>query len=134
MFDGTSMAAPIISGTIALMKTYKKDITAKQAIAVIQSTGRDLDKFIPPMVLIDKAVLAVKNGNIPSEPVWTQRIEQGTIEHIGTNPSAGAVAEPPTSGSQTTDDYSSLRDLLKQLKEQRDALNQKINEIEQKLK
>lgn len=134
MFDGTSMAAPIISGTIALMKTYKKDITAKQAIAVIQSTGRDLDKFIPPMVLIDKAVLAVKNGNIPSEPVWTQRIEQGTIEHIGTDPSAGAVAEPPTSGSQTTDDYSSLRNLLKQLKEQRDALNQKINEIEQKLK
>lgn len=134
MFDGTSMSAPIISGTIALMKTYKKDITAKQAIAVIQSTGRDLDKFIPPMVLIDKAVLAVKNGNIPSEPVWTQRIEQGTIEHIGTNPSAGTVSEPPTSGSQTTDDYSSLRDLLKQLKEQRDALNQKINEIEQKLK
>ena len=133
-FDGTSMAAPIISGTIALMKGIKKDITAKQAIAVIQSTGRELDKFIPPMVLIDKAVQAVKDGNIPSEPVWTQRIEQGTIEHVGSNPSSGSGVTSPNDGAQTGDDYGSLRDLLKQLKEQRDALNQRINEIEQKLK
>lgn len=129
MFDGTSMAAPIISGTIALMKTFKKDITAKQSIAVIQSTGRDLDKFIPPMVLIDKAVQAVKDGKIPAEPVWTQRIEQGTIEHEGNTP-GNAIS----TGEHQSDDYSSLKDLLKQLKEQRDALNQKINEIEQKLK
>ena len=133
-FDGTSMAAPIISGTIALMKGINKEITAKQAISVIQNTGQELDKFIPPMVLIDKAVKAVKDGNIPSEPVWTQRIEQGTIEHIGSRTGNNGAADSPVAKSQPTDDYSSLRDLLKQLKGQRDALNQKINEIENKLK
>ena len=32
-----------------------------------------------------------------------------------------------------TDDYSALKDLLKQLKEQRDALNKKINDLEKKI-
>ena len=132
--DGTSMAAPIISGTVALMKGLKQDITAKQAIAVIQSTGRELDKYIPPMVLIDKALQAVKDGRIPSEPIWTQRIEQGTIEHIGSNPEDGATKPEVEKEEATTDDYSSLKEMLKQLKEKRDALNKKINEIEQKLK
>lgn len=128
MLDGTSMAAPIISGTIALMKTFKKDITAKQAIAVIQSTGRNLDKYIPPMVLIDKAVYAVKEGKIPSEPVWKPHIEQETIEHVERIP-----GNERTDGNQSTDDYSSLKDLLKQLKEQREVINKQINEIEKKL-
>lgn len=132
MFDGTSMSAPIISGTIALMKTYKKDITAKQSIAVIQNTGQELDKFIPPMVLIDKAVQAVKDGEIPSEPTWTQRLDQGSIEHVGSIPDNSEVES--SIGTMPTDDYSSLRDLLKQLIEQRDELNQRINEIENKLK
>lgn len=82
MLDGTSMAAPIISGTIALMKTCKKSITAKEAIAVIQSTGYQLDGTIPPMVLINKAVEAVKAGKIPSEPVWRQHIDRGRIEQV----------------------------------------------------
>lgn len=130
-FDGTSMAAPIISGTIALMKGIKKDITAKQAISVIQNTGRELDKLIPPMVLVDKALQAVKNGDIPSEPIWTQRIEQGTIEYVGDIPTTDKISSEET---RPTDDYASLRDLLMKLKEQRDALTKKIDEIEQKLK
>lgn len=134
MFDGTSMAAPIISGTIALMKTIKNDITVKQSIAVIQSTGRELDKHIPPMVYIDKALEAVKNGNIPSEPIWSQRIEEGTIEHVGENPGNEMVTERPNEEDKPSDDYSSLRNMLNQLKKQRDAINKQINEIEQKLK
>lgn len=81
MFDGTSMAAPIITGTIALMKTIKPDINVQQCIAVIQKTGKDLDKFIPPMVLIDQALIAVKSGDIPKEPIWSQILDTGSIEH-----------------------------------------------------
>ncbi len=137
MFDGTSMAAPIITGAIALMKTIKPDITVKQCIAVIQKTGKELDKFIPPMVLIDQALVAIKNGDIPEEPAWSQTIELGTIEHINDvvpTELPKSNEQIPTDINQPTDDYVALKDLLKQLKEQRDALNKKIDDLEQKLK
>lgn len=135
MFDGTSMAAPIISGTIALMKTIKPDINVKQCIAVIQKTGKDLDKFIPPMILIDKVLTAVKNGDIPEEPIWTQILDTGSIEHndeIAPTDQSPNKEQNSTVIKNPTDDYSALKDLLKQLKEQRDALNKKINDLEKK--
>lgn len=58
--DGTSMAAPIVTGTIALMKSLKKDITVAQARNVLYKTGADVYGYIPPMVLVDKALMAVK--------------------------------------------------------------------------
>lgn len=61
--DGTSMSAPIVTGTIALMKSLKKDITVAQARNVLFSTGADVYGWIPPMVLVDKALIATKNGN-----------------------------------------------------------------------
>lgn len=61
--DGTSMAAPIVSGTIALMKSIKKDITVTQARNALYSTGADVYGWIPPMVLVDKALIATREGN-----------------------------------------------------------------------
>lgn len=61
------MAAPIVTGTIALMKSIKKDITVAQARNVLYKTGADVYGYIPPMVLVDKALVAVKNGDF-SEP------------------------------------------------------------------
>lgn len=136
MFDGTSMAAPIITGTIALMKTIKPDINVQQCIAVIQKTGKDLDKFIPPMVLIDQALIAVKSGDIPKEPIWSQILDTGSIEHnddiISTEQSQNNE-QSSTEVNNPTDDYSALKNLLKQLKEQRDALNKRINDLEKKI-
>ena len=40
-----------------------------------------MDKFIPPMVLIDQALIAVKSGDIPKEPIWSQILDTGSIEH-----------------------------------------------------
>lgn len=137
IFDGTSMAAPIITGTIALMRTIKPDITVKQCIAVIQKTGKELDKFIPPMVVIDKALTAVKNGDIPEEPTWSQTIEDETEGHIDDAVQAELTngnEQIPIDSNQPTDDYNVLKDLLKQLKEQRDALNKKIEDLEHKIK
>ena len=61
--DGTSMSAPIVTGTIALMKSLKKDLTIEQARNVLYSTGADVYGWIPPMVLVDKALTAIKNGD-----------------------------------------------------------------------
>ena len=61
------MAAPIVTGTIALMKSIKKDITVSQARNALYKTGADVYGYIPPMVLVDKALVAVKNGDF-SEP------------------------------------------------------------------
>lgn len=136
MFDGTSMAAPIITGTIALMKTIKPDINVKQCIAVIQKTGKKLDEFIPPMVLVDQALIAVRNGDIPDEPIWSQILDTGFIEHDGNNDSTDqsqSCEQNSTESNNPIDDYSALKDLLKQLKEQRDALNKKISDIEKKI-
>lgn len=65
--DGTSMAAPIVSGTIALMKSINKDLTVKQVRNVLLNSGADVYGNVPPMVLVDKALLAVKNGDF-TEP------------------------------------------------------------------
>ena len=61
--DGTSMSAPIVAGTIALMKSIKKDITVEQARNVLYSTGADVYGWIPPMVLVDKALEATRKGD-----------------------------------------------------------------------
>lgn len=62
-FDGTSMAAPIVAGTIALMKSLKKDLTIAQVRNVLYKTGADVCGYIPPMVLVDKALDCVKRGD-----------------------------------------------------------------------
>lgn len=65
--DGTSMAAPIVTGTIALMKTLKKDLTVTQALNVLYRTGADVYGYMPPMVQVDLALDAVKRGDF-SQP------------------------------------------------------------------
>lgn len=66
-FDGTSMAAPLVSGTIALMKSLKKDISVEQAFNVLYNTGIDVYGNMPPMIQVDLALDAVKRGDF-SEP------------------------------------------------------------------
>ena len=88
------------------------------------------------MVLIDKALTAVKNGDIPEEPIWTQILDTGSIEHnddIAPTDQSQNKEQNSTEIKNPTDDYSALKDLLKQLKEQRDALNKKINDLEKKI-
>ncbi|MBD5340873.1 MAG: S8 family serine peptidase [Bacteroides sp.] len=62
-FDGTSMAAPIVSGTVALMKSLKKDLSVEQARNVLYRTGSDVFGNMPPMVQVNLALDAVKKGD-----------------------------------------------------------------------
>ena len=67
--DGTSMAAPIVAGTVALMKSLDRNITVEQVIRVLQYTGQPTHRILPPMVRADRALQVVQSGdydNIPS--------------------------------------------------------------------
>ena len=68
VYDGTSMAAPIVAGTVALMKSLDEDISVSDVLAILQSTGRPVSDDVPPMVQADAALVALKTGNIPSGP------------------------------------------------------------------
>lgn len=61
--DGTSMAAPIVSGAVALMKSLKKDLTVEQAVNILFKTGCDVYGYMPPMVQVNLALEAVKRGD-----------------------------------------------------------------------
>ena len=55
-YDGTSMAAPVVSGVVALMKSVKGDLTISQTKRILMETGRPNNQHIGPMVMADKAV------------------------------------------------------------------------------
>ena len=56
--DGTSMAAPIVTGVVALMKSVNKNITVAQALTALTSTGVNISNGNQsgPAVQADKAV------------------------------------------------------------------------------
>ena len=132
-FDGTSMAAPIVSGTIALMKSIKKDLTVEQARNVLYKTGSDVYGFIPPMVLVDKALEGVKRGDF-STP--TQRdmkpVPDGAGDESAANraspitDSSPVVGNTPTPSNRDETDYEAIRRKIAEYK-------RKISELEKLL-
>lgn len=62
--DGTSMAAPIITGAVALMKSLNNNLTNKQILCILQSTGLETTGNIGKLVQLDKALQKVKSGEV----------------------------------------------------------------------
>ena len=62
--DGTSMASPIITGAIALMKSLNDTITNKQIICILQKTGLQTQGNIGKLLQLDKALQKVKSGDV----------------------------------------------------------------------
>jgi subtilisin family serine protease len=60
--DGTSMAAPIVAGAVALIKSINKSITTKQIICILQTTGLQTEGNIGKLIQLDKALQKVKSG------------------------------------------------------------------------
>ncbi|MGN0028943.1 MAG: S8 family peptidase [Marinilabiliaceae bacterium] len=126
MLDGTSMAAPIVTGTIALMKSIKRDLTTKQARNCLRNTGRKSSGPVPPMVVVDNALKGVMSGDFS--------------DSVGDNPCAqdeGGAPSPrigdggkktPDAAPQTPDetDYDAIRRLIAEYQE-------KIKELERLL-
>ena len=62
-WDGTSMSAPIVSGTIALMKSVYNGLTAREAVEIIQKTSKPLtDDNIGGLIQIRDALEMVQAG------------------------------------------------------------------------
>lgn len=61
--DGTSMAAPIITGSIALMKSLSPNITTKQIKCVFKRTSLPVNDKVPGLIQLNKALSVVKNAN-----------------------------------------------------------------------
>ncbi|MDR1937444.1 MAG: S8 family serine peptidase [Tannerellaceae bacterium] len=60
--DGTSMAAPIVTGAIALMKSLNDTLTTKQIICVLQNTGLDTQGNIGKLIQLDRALEVLNLG------------------------------------------------------------------------
>ena len=60
--DGTSMAAPIVSGIVALMKSVNKNVTVAQAKEALMTSGRNASggQQAGPIVQADKALRMIK--------------------------------------------------------------------------
>jgi subtilisin family serine protease len=96
--DGTSMAAPIVTGAIALMKSIKKDLTVTQARNVLYRTGVNVYGNMPPMLQINLALEAVKKGDF-SEPARRSVIPVPTADIIDDSNNT-----PPSSWTEPTTD------------------------------
>ena len=92
--DGTSMAAPIVSGLVALMKSQKPDITIAEVIAILQKTGVKQNGNVPEMVQANKAleylmntIMNMQNGfewvdlGLPSGTLWKDENESGFYDY-----------------------------------------------------
>lgn len=128
-FDGTSMAAPIVTGTIALMKSLKKDLSVTQARNVLYKTGSDVFGFVPPMVLADKALLGVKRGDFSTPQERPIRpVPNGEGDKSSGNipsPSVDNANKEPNNQADETD-YEAIRRKIAEYKK-------KINELEKLL-
>ncbi|MCD8387410.1 MAG: S8 family serine peptidase [Bacteroidales bacterium] len=93
--QGTSMAAPIVTGTVALMKSANKNLSAEEAIKILQTTGREVNPKIGPLINAGEAVKAAMG--------------------ISTNPKV--KKELPT-------DCENIRAQVRRLQEQIDSLSQ----------
>lgn len=61
--QGTSMAAPVVAGTVALLKSVNKNMTADQALSLLKSTGREVDPRIGPLIHTGRAVKRAFDGS-----------------------------------------------------------------------
>lgn len=125
--DGTSMAAPIVSGVLALMKSVKKDLTLEQARNVLQRTGQAVNGPLPVMVLADKALAAVKQGDFsdPShQDVMPVQVDDETVA-VDDEPS-NAQAAPTVGTIPAQDDYAAIRQQIQEYE-------QRIKELKRKL-
>lgn len=64
--DGTSMASPIVTGAVALMKSVHKDWTPEEIITALINSAKPLnsDKYIGPLLQLDKALNYDPNDTI----------------------------------------------------------------------
>lgn len=140
-YDGTSMAAPIVAGTVALMKSCVPDISVTDVLYILQRSGYAIAEYVPPMIQVDAALQMLLSGDMPGAntekvPPGSQipgnddqaRPEHNDIED--NNGQVGGSAPGPlpsdTPSEESGTDYDAIRRLIESYK-------QKIKELEKLL-
>lgn len=68
IMEGTSMAAPIVSGVVALLKSVKRDLTVGETLKILTQSGKRLsDTSLGPLVQADRALILLQTGKLPPE-------------------------------------------------------------------
>jgi subtilisin family serine protease len=129
--DGTSMAAPIVTGTVALMKSCNPDITVSEVLDILQRTGEYVAAGIPPLIQVDDALIAQTTGVFPDRSA-EQEVEVPS-DRITRTPAPAPVLAPAPSPSpkpkprpDAGTDYDAIRELI-------EAYKKKISELEKLL-
>lgn len=119
MMQGTSMAAPIVTGVVALLKSINPDITGGEAINILKRSGRRLsDSSLGPLVQADRALALLQSGSLPGggdsdgENDWDSDPSDEDKEHSG--------------GGGTAKDYS---DIFRQIAEHQRAIVDLIKKL-----
>ena len=60
--SGTSMASPIVTGAVALMKSLDKNLTTEEIITILQKTGKPVGDDIGRLIQIKDALSVVREG------------------------------------------------------------------------
>ncbi|MDI9311746.1 MAG: S8 family serine peptidase [Limnohabitans sp.] len=110
--QGTSMAAPIITGTIALMKSLNANLTTEQIVCILQRTGIPTQGKVGNLVQIDQAL---------------QKLQSGEFKNCDNQPdtaSKGDIINTPPPPHRRKDD----------LLREREKLQKQLDEIDRELK
>lgn len=111
IMNGTSMSAPIVTGTVALMKSIDKSLSTQKIICILQNSGMQTQGNIGKLVQIDKALQLVKaDRNLDCIP----------INNGNSNSSMDA-------------DKGSANDRRNQLEHERDRLQNELNRVNREL-
>lgn len=73
--NGTSMAAPIVTGAVALIKSIDRNISSNQALSILQSTGIERSAEIGPIINVGRAVrklLGKERGSVDCDEIGHQ--------------------------------------------------------------
>lgn len=62
LMSGTSQAAPVVTGAVALMKSLDRSLTADEIIKILQKTGKPVGDGCGPLIQIADALKMVKSG------------------------------------------------------------------------
>jgi subtilisin family serine protease len=120
-WEGTSMAAPIITGTIALMKSLNKDLTVEQIKCILQGTGKPVEGNVGNLVQLDQVLAKVKSGDFSNCQSKEDSPPLGDGSGDGSSPEA-----PPASGNERKNEL--LRE-MERLRKQLELLEGELSKI-----
>lgn len=110
---GTSMAAPIVSGIAALIKSVRPDATVAEILEAMQTTGVGIDQSIPPMVQADKALRKIMG-------------QGGSTENSGVSTPTLPATDSVRTAPNAEEDYDAIRRKIAEYE-------RRINELKRRL-